>query len=53
MKKPKLDRGPKLNRAIAQPQTMMTSGVRQVAAPEDGRKSPAVTAIWIPPSQAK
>jgi hypothetical protein len=28
-KKPRLDRGPKLNRAIAQPQMMITSGVRQ------------------------
>jgi hypothetical protein len=29
MKKPTLDRGPKLSSAIAQPQMMITSGVRQ------------------------
>jgi hypothetical protein len=43
MKKPTLDRGPKLNRAIAQPQMIMTSGVRQV--PELGRKSSTATAM--------
>jgi hypothetical protein len=48
-KKPRLDRGPKLNSAMAQPQTMMTSGVRHVAAPENGRRSPVVTAIYFPP----
>ena len=47
MKKPKLDRGPKLRRAIAQPQTMMTSGVRQVV-PEAGRTSSAIAAIYFP-----
>jgi len=30
MKKPRLDRGPKLNKATAQPQAMMTRGVRQL-----------------------
>jgi hypothetical protein len=44
MKKPTLDRGPKLNRAIAHPQMMMTSGVRQVAL-EAGRMMSAVTAM--------
>ena len=37
-----------LNSAIAHPQMMITSGVRQVAAPEDGRRSPVVTAIKYP-----
>jgi hypothetical protein len=46
MKKPKLDRGPKLSSAIAQPQMMMTSGVRQ-GVPEAGRSS-AITAIDFP-----
>jgi hypothetical protein len=39
MKKPRLERGPKLNSAIAQPQMMITSGVRQLLAPEAGRTS--------------
>jgi hypothetical protein len=47
MKKPKLDRGPKLSSAIAQPQMMMTSGVRQ-GVPEAGRRSSAITAIDFP-----
>jgi hypothetical protein len=46
MKKPTLDRGPKLNSAIAQPQMMITSGVRQPM-PWDGRSS-AVTVMQIP-----
>src|ERR1700730_161179 len=45
MKKPRLDRGPKLNSAIAQPQTMITSGVRQVLAAGNRRRSPSVTAM--------
>src|SRR3979490_2872758 len=47
MKKPKRDRGPKLSSAIAQPQMMMTSGVRQ-GVPEAGRRSSAITAIDFP-----
>src|SRR5258708_34143182 len=47
MKKPKLDRGPKLSSAIAQPQMMMTSGGRQ-GVPEAGRRSSAITAIDFP-----
>src|SRR4051794_36977858 len=43
MKKPRLDRGPKLNSAIAQPQMMITRGVRQFAA--TGRELSAVTAM--------
>src|SRR6478609_6816385 len=43
MKKPRLDRGPKPNSAIAQPQMMITSGVRHVT--EAGRRSSAVTAM--------
>jgi hypothetical protein len=48
MKKPTLDLGPKLNRAIMQPQTMITSGVRQVVAEANGRSSPSVAAMQIP-----
>ena len=48
MKKPRLERGPKLNSAIRHPQMMMTSGVRQVPRPEDGRRSPVVTAMCFP-----
>src|SRR6185503_5448751 len=47
-KKPRLERGPKLNSAIRHPQTMTTSGVRQVPRPEDGRRSPVVTAMSFP-----
>src|SRR3977135_3755813 len=47
-KKPRLDRGPKLNRAITQPQRMITSGVGQLTAPEAARSSPAVAVIQIP-----
>ena len=43
MKKRRLERGPKLSNAIAQPQTMITSGVRQLLAPEGERTS--VTAM--------
>src|SRR5215210_5548298 len=45
MKKPRLERGPKLNRAIAQPQTTITSGVRQLAAAGNRRRSPSVAVI--------
>src|ERR1700730_4341022 len=45
MKKPRLDRGPKLSSAIAQPQTMITSGVRQVLAAGNRRRSPSATAM--------
>jgi hypothetical protein len=48
MKKPRLERGPKLNSAIKHPQMMMTSGVRQVPRPEDGRRSPVVAAMPKP-----
>jgi hypothetical protein len=41
MKKPKLDLGPKLNRAMAQPQAMITRGVRQVERPEAEGRPPA------------
>src|SRR5229473_6180442 len=51
MKKPKLDRGPKLNSAIAQPQIMITSGVRQL--PADGRRLAKVAAMQIPRWLAK
>jgi hypothetical protein len=47
MKKPTLDRGPKLNSAIAQPQTMITIGVRQPM-PGDGRSSPAAVVMQFP-----
>jgi hypothetical protein len=47
-KKPRLERGPKLNSAIKHPQMMITSGVRQVPRPEDGLMSPVVTAICFP-----
>ena len=47
-KKPRLERGPKLNSAIAQPQMMMTSGVRQLPTPQDGPRAPVVTAIISP-----
>ena len=45
MKKPRLERGPKLSMPIAHPQMMITSGVRQLPRPEDGRSSPVVTAM--------
>jgi hypothetical protein len=45
MKKPALARGPKLSSAIAQPQRMMTSGVRQVPVSEVGRRLSAATAM--------
>ena len=48
MKKPRLERGPKLNSAIAQPQMMMTSGVRQLPTPRTDEESPVVTAIISP-----
>jgi len=48
MKKPTLDRGPKLNSAIAQPQMMITSGVRHVPKPGLGRSSLAVADMQIP-----
>src|SRR6266705_5010050 len=47
-KKPRLDRGPKLNSAIAQPQTMRTSGVRQLPTPGSVRKLSVVTAMPFP-----
>src|SRR4051794_39880730 len=53
MKKPRLERGPKLNRAIAQPQTMITSGVRQLAAAGNRRRSPSVAVIQVPRSWAR
>src|SRR5882757_6271999 len=43
MKKPRLDRGPKLNSAITHPQMMITSGVRQELAA--GRRVSAVAAM--------
>jgi hypothetical protein len=52
MKKPRLERGPKLNSAIAHPQMMITIGVRQLETPEDGRRSPDVTAICFPAPSA-
>src|SRR5579883_2000843 len=45
MKKPTLERGPKESNAIAQPQAMMTSGVRQLEAAGAGRRSPTVVDI--------
>src|ERR1035438_6334949 len=49
MKKPKVDLGPKLNSAMAQPQTMMTTGVRQFERLEAGRRSStAVVDMRIP-----
>src|SRR3974390_1337920 len=48
MKKPSADRGPKLKSPIAQPQTMMTSGVRQLATFEAGLRSPAVVDMHCP-----
>jgi hypothetical protein len=45
MKKPSDERGPKLNSAIAQPQAMMMSGVRQLTGPDAGRGSPVVDDI--------
>src|SRR5215207_9489748 len=48
MKKPRLERGPKLNSAIKHPQMMMTSGVRQVPGPEDGLISLVVAAMCFP-----
>src|SRR5262245_35710919 len=50
-KKPSDERGPKLSNAIRPPQTMITSGVRQVASPEDGRRSPVAADIGLPPRQ--
>jgi len=49
MKKPRLDLGPKLNKAIAQPQAMTTSGVRQPTAFETGPTSPEALDMQIPP----
>src|ERR1051326_6287394 len=48
MKKPSVERGPKPSNAIAQPQTMITSGVRQPERDEARRRSPAVADICIP-----
>jgi hypothetical protein len=48
MKKPRLDRGPKLSSAIAQPQMMITSGVRQLLTPGAGRRSPATDVMQFP-----
>src|SRR4051812_38784305 len=48
MKKPRLERGPKLNSAMTQPQATITSGVRQLATARNRRTSPSVTAIAIP-----
>ena len=50
MKKPRLERGPKLNSAMTQPQMMMTSGVRQVAA---GLRLSVVTAMVFPPDPVR
>ncbi len=48
-KKPRLDRGPKLSNAITQPQTMITSGVRQLlVSPAAGLELSAVTAMAFP-----
>src|SRR5216683_3608215 len=47
MKKPRLERGPKLNKAIAQPQAMTTSGVRQEIR-EAALRSPVVTDMQTP-----
>src|SRR5260221_14403741 len=47
MKKPRLDRGPKLNKAIAQPQAMTTSGVRQEIRGA-ALRSPVVTDMQTP-----
>jgi hypothetical protein len=49
MKKPRLDLGPKLNKAMAQPQTMMIRGVRQVPTREAELRSPSVAGIRISP----
>jgi hypothetical protein len=48
MKKPAVARGPKLNSAIAQPQTMITSGVRQLEEGRAGQRSPVVVDMQIP-----
>jgi hypothetical protein len=50
MKKPRVDRGPKLNKAMAQPQTMMTNGVRQPDAEKATLRSLVVTDIGISPA---
>ena len=47
MKKPTLERGPKLNSAIAQPQAMMTSGVRQMERLETASSLPAVIGMFL------
>src|ERR1700693_3347465 len=49
MKKPRLDLGPKLNKAMAQPQKMMISGVRQLSTREAELRSPSVVDIQISP----
>jgi hypothetical protein len=36
MKKPRVERGPKVKRPIMQPQTTITRGVRQFIAVEEG-----------------
>jgi hypothetical protein len=48
MKKPTLERGPNESKAIAQPQAMMTKGVRQLEAAAAARRSPAVVDISVP-----
>jgi hypothetical protein len=49
MKKPRLDLGPKLNKPIAHPQAMTTSGVRQPTLLEAGPSSPEAVDMQIPP----
>jgi hypothetical protein len=49
MKKPRLERGPKLNMPIAQPQAMMTNGVRQFGRPDPARTSLDAVDMRIPP----
>src|SRR3982074_2177139 len=48
MKNPRLDRGPKLKRGVAQPQTMTTSGVRQLPMPGARRRSLETDVMQIP-----
>lgn len=48
MKKPKPDLGPKLNSAMAQPQMMMTRGVRQFERLEAGQRSSTDVDMRIP-----
>ncbi len=47
MKKPTLERGPKVSMPISDPQMMITSGVRQPK-PDAGRVAPSIAAMSFP-----